>query len=57
VAWYSWRKQAESMEKLLGFDFEWVLPGHGQRIKLTSLKMREELEALVGRMKATSETR
>ena len=29
VAWYSWEKQIESMKKLLDYDFEWVLPGHG----------------------------
>jgi hypothetical protein len=57
VAWYSWRKQTESMERLLRFNFEWVLPGHGQRIKLTAAEMRSELEALVNRMKASLETR
>jgi len=55
VAWYSWRKQTESMEKLLRFDFEWVLPGHGQRIRLPKAEMRKELEQLVGRMKASLE--
>ena len=55
VAWYSWRKQTESMEKLLRFDFEWVLPGHGQRMKLPKSEMRRELEQLVGRMKASLE--
>lgn len=29
VAWYSWSEQIRSMKKLLAFDFEWVLPGHG----------------------------
>ncbi|HSE30944.1 MAG TPA: MBL fold metallo-hydrolase [Pyrinomonadaceae bacterium] len=29
VAWYSWSEQIESMKKLLDYDFEWVLPGHG----------------------------
>src|SRR5580658_5756225 len=57
VAWYSWRKQTESMERLLRFNFEWVLPGHGQRVKLTAAEMRKELEALVNRMKASLETR
>ena len=57
VAWYSWRKQTESMERLLRFNFEWVLPGHGQRIKLPSKEMRGEMEALVNRMKASLETR
>ncbi|HJT23845.1 MAG TPA: MBL fold metallo-hydrolase [bacterium] len=55
VAWYSWRKQTESMEKLLRFNFQWVLPGHGQRIKLSDDEMRKELEQLVGRMKASLE--
>jgi glyoxylase-like metal-dependent hydrolase (beta-lactamase superfamily II)/ferredoxin len=55
VAWYSWRKQTESMEKLLRFDFEWVLPGHGERKFLPQEEMRKELEALVGRMKASLE--
>ena len=27
VAWYSWARQTESMEKLLSYEFEWVLPG------------------------------
>jgi glyoxylase-like metal-dependent hydrolase (beta-lactamase superfamily II)/ferredoxin len=57
VAWYSWREQTESMEKLLRFDFEWVLPGHGQRISLSRKEMRGEMEALVNRMKASLETR
>ncbi|HEY5037867.1 MAG TPA: MBL fold metallo-hydrolase [bacterium] len=55
VAWYSWRKQTESMEKLLRFDFEWVLPGHGQRVNLPPFEMRKELDALVNRMKASLE--
>ncbi len=57
VAWYSWRKQTESMERLLRFNFEWVLPGHGQRMKLPPPEMRSELAALVNRMKASLETR
>ena len=57
VAWYSWRKQAESMERLLRFDFEWVLPGHGQRIQLPVAEMRKELQGLVHRMKASLEGR
>ena len=55
VAWFSWRRQTESMEKLLSYHFEWVLPGHGQRIKLPPEEMKRELEALVNRMKASLE--
>lgn len=51
VCWYSWREQTRSMEKLLAFDFEWVLPGHGQRFHAPAPRMRAELEKLVARMK------
>ena len=27
--WHSWPRQLDSLEKLLAFDFTWVLPGHG----------------------------
>jgi len=55
VAWYSWKKQTESMEKLLTHDFEWVLPGHGQRVQMTKTAMRREFEGLVMRMKSSQE--
>jgi ferredoxin len=29
ACWYSWEEQTRSMERLLDFSFEWVLPGHG----------------------------
>jgi glyoxylase-like metal-dependent hydrolase (beta-lactamase superfamily II)/ferredoxin len=29
LCWYSWKEQVKSIEKLLHYDFEWVLPGHG----------------------------
>jgi glyoxylase-like metal-dependent hydrolase (beta-lactamase superfamily II) len=51
VCWYSWSEQARSMEKLLAFDFEWVLPGHGPRFHAPARRMRAELERLVALMK------
>ena len=30
ACWYSWEEQTRSMQKLLNYDFEWVLPGHGR---------------------------
>lgn len=48
--WYSWPQQIESMRRLLGYRFEWVLPGHGDRIQLSADAMRTELSALVARM-------
>jgi glyoxylase-like metal-dependent hydrolase (beta-lactamase superfamily II) len=51
VCWYSWTEQARSMEKLLAFDFEWVLPGHGPRHHAPARRMRGELEKLIARMR------
>jgi len=51
--WWNWPKQIESMEALLDFSFEWVLPGHGRRWQApSSSAMRREIEALIGCMKA-----
>ena len=51
VAWYSWREQTRAMEKLLGYDFEWVLPGHGDMHRDSSLAMRRHLERCISWMK------
>ncbi len=48
--WYSWSEQIASMQRLLGFSFEWVLPGHGQRVRLPADEMRRQLAELVDRM-------
>jgi glyoxylase-like metal-dependent hydrolase (beta-lactamase superfamily II)/ferredoxin len=49
--WYSWRKQAESMRRLAHFRFEWVLPGHGQRVHLPAGEMRQEIQRLATSMR------
>jgi len=52
VNWYSWPEQIRSMEKLLEYDFEWVLPGHG-RIHYDSCEnMRSHLKRCISWMKA-----
>ncbi len=51
VCWYSWDEQIKSTEKLLAFDFEWILPGHGQRVKLSIGSSKKEIKSLVKRMK------
>jgi glyoxylase-like metal-dependent hydrolase (beta-lactamase superfamily II) len=51
VCWYSWTEQTRSMEKLLAFDFEWVLPGHGPRFHAPARRMRAEVKKLVERMR------
>ena len=48
--WYSWDKQRDSMKRLLDYQFDWVLPGHGQSVHLTADKMHEQLLDLVERM-------
>jgi len=54
VCWYSWPQQTRSMERLLEYRFEWVLPGHGRRVHLSSSLMRASLENLVARMKQSA---
>ena len=46
LVWRS-RPMVQSLEKLLNYQFEWVLPGHGDRIKLAPEEMRAQLRALV----------
>lgn len=49
--WHSWSKQTASMQRLLDFSFEWILPGHGQKICLPADEMRKAMSDLVSRMK------
>ncbi len=51
ACWHSWRQQTESMEKLRGYPFEWVLPGHGRRFHAGRVTMREQLETCIGWMR------
>ncbi len=47
VCWYSWSKQVESMRRLLDYDFEWVLPGHGRRYHADVENMHKQMEKCV----------
>ena len=51
ACWYSWEAQIRSMEKLLNYDFEWVLPGHGRIHRDTAENMRGHLLGCIGWMK------
>ncbi len=52
VNWYDWGEQTRSMERLLDYDFEWVLPGHGRRYHAGSTaQMRESLRECIKSMK------
>jgi glyoxylase-like metal-dependent hydrolase (beta-lactamase superfamily II)/ferredoxin len=47
VCWYSWTKQIDSIRKLLFYDFEWVLPGHGGWMKASVSSNKENLARIV----------
>ena len=49
--WWSWPQQAESMRRLADYRFEWVLPGHGQRVQLPAGEMREQILRLAEAMR------
>ena len=46
VCWYNWEEQIKSVELLLKHDFQWVLPGHGERVKLEPAEIRRQLKDL-----------
>lgn len=48
--WHSWPQQAESMAGLAEHAFEWVLPGHGQRVRLPAAEMRRQVLRLAESM-------
>jgi glyoxylase-like metal-dependent hydrolase (beta-lactamase superfamily II) len=51
VCWFNWTEQTRSMEKLMDYPFEWILPGHGARIHLPGALMKREISACIERMK------
>lgn len=51
--WDSWSQQTGSMQRLTQHRFEWILPGHGQRVHLAETEMQRQLAVLVERMKAS----
>ena len=51
VAWHSWSKQVDSMAKLAAVPFDRVLPGHGRRWLGSLAQGREQITALVERMR------
>jgi glyoxylase-like metal-dependent hydrolase (beta-lactamase superfamily II)/ferredoxin len=48
--WHSWGEQIESMQRLTRLRFQWVLPGHGQRVHLPPEEMQQQLAELVDAM-------
>ena len=52
--WHDWGQQLRSLERLLAYDFRWVLPGHGSLHQAESPgAMRAELERALVRLRAS----
>lgn len=47
ACWHSWAETTASMEKLKGYPFEWVLPGHGRRFHSDRETMRGQMEVCI----------
>ena len=47
-------KLLKSTQRLLSFSFEWVLPGRGDRIRLSSSQMQRELKKLLEKRQVVS---
>jgi glyoxylase-like metal-dependent hydrolase (beta-lactamase superfamily II)/ferredoxin len=54
TCWYNWREQTRSMERLLDYRFEWVLPGHGRMHHASAEEMRAGLEGCVEWMRSVA---
>jgi glyoxylase-like metal-dependent hydrolase (beta-lactamase superfamily II)/ferredoxin len=52
--WHSWPEQVDSLRRLLEYSFEWVLPGHGQRVRLPRSEMKRQLSQLVEQVTETA---
>jgi glyoxylase-like metal-dependent hydrolase (beta-lactamase superfamily II) len=42
--WWNWQEQLRSVERLLGLDVTWLLPGHGHRHVFARGQWRRALE-------------
>ena len=51
VCWYSWEEQTRSVAALAPYSFEWVLPGHGERVKQPPETMQQQILKLAARMR------
>lgn len=51
--WFDWDEQQRSVRTLTEHRFNWVLPAHGRRVKLSAPEMASALEACLGRMATT----
>jgi glyoxylase-like metal-dependent hydrolase (beta-lactamase superfamily II)/ferredoxin len=49
VCWYDWPTQVRSVARLREVPFSWLLPGHGERIRLAPPAMAAAIDDLVAR--------
>ena len=49
VCWYDWPAQIRSVARLRDVPFRWLLPGHGERVRLERPAMAAAIDALVAR--------
>jgi glyoxylase-like metal-dependent hydrolase (beta-lactamase superfamily II)/ferredoxin len=54
ACWYSWAELQTSMQALLNYSFEWVLPGHGRRYHTDAQTMHQDLERCIAWMKTVA---
>jgi len=47
VCWYNWPQHVESVARLTRYQFEWLLPGHGERAHFDAAEMQTQLQSLI----------
>jgi glyoxylase-like metal-dependent hydrolase (beta-lactamase superfamily II) len=52
VCWYSWPEQVRSVARLKDYDFQWVLPGHGERAQFPADEMQLQMQRLIADLAA-----
>ena len=52
VCWYNWDEQQSSIALLAKYRFHWVLPGHGERVRIEPDEAKRQIDALAVRMRA-----
>ncbi len=52
VCWHSWSEQTRSVALLDRYSFEWVLPGHGERVYFPREEMKRQVRKLIVAVRA-----
>lgn len=52
VCWHSWKEQVDSVALLSRYSFEWVLPGHGEKVYFPRAEMRSQVARLIAAVQA-----